>query len=83
MLVVEDALAEGQVFNVGSGRGVTVLDFVRVLAQKTNTQISPEIPGVYRMGTRAMRIEHFKAAVAGLETEERTQRNLRRLSCVA
>jgi dTDP-L-rhamnose 4-epimerase len=50
MLVVEDALAEGQVFNVGSGRGVTVLDFVRVLAQKTNTQISSEISGAYRLG---------------------------------
>ncbi len=50
MLVLDDPLANGQAFNVGSGRGVTVLDFVRVLAQKTRAQISPEIPGTYRAG---------------------------------
>jgi dTDP-L-rhamnose 4-epimerase len=50
MLVLEDTLADGQIFNVGSGRGVTVLDFVRVLTQKTKTRVAPEIPGAYRFG---------------------------------
>ena len=65
MLVVEDALAEGQVFNVGSGRGVTVLDFFRVLAQKTDTQISPKSRVPMAWGRSPCDIERFQAAGLG------------------
>jgi dTDP-L-rhamnose 4-epimerase len=63
LLVLEDTLADGQVFNVGSGRGVTVLDFLQVLIEKTGTRISPDISGLYRVGD----IRHGISSVSRLQ----------------
>jgi dTDP-L-rhamnose 4-epimerase len=63
LLAMEDARADGQVFNVGTGRGITVVDFVRVLTQKTKAQISPEISGTYRLGDA----RHAISSVARLQ----------------
>jgi dTDP-L-rhamnose 4-epimerase len=50
LLVLDDARADGQAFNVGSGRGTSVLEYARVLQRKMNSTITPAIPGTYRVG---------------------------------
>jgi dTDP-L-rhamnose 4-epimerase len=37
-------------FNVGGGRGVTVLEFARALARACGRAIEPEVPGEFRVG---------------------------------
>lgn len=50
LLVAEQDAANGQVFNVGSGVGTTVLDFVRTLGQVYGREASPELRGEFRPG---------------------------------
>lgn len=50
VLVLQDARADFQVFNVGGERAVTVLDYAHLLARKINPHIEPDVPGVYRFG---------------------------------
>jgi dTDP-L-rhamnose 4-epimerase len=50
LLVLDDPRAKGHAFNVGSGRATTVLDYARVLRQKMNAAVVPEIPGAFRVG---------------------------------
>jgi dTDP-L-rhamnose 4-epimerase len=49
-LVTRDPRAIGQVFNVGSGRPTTVLEYARKLAAKLGKAIEPVTPGIYRLG---------------------------------
>ena len=49
-LVTSDNRANGGVFNVGSGVATTVLEYATQLAQELETQIQPEIRGVFRRG---------------------------------
>ncbi len=50
-LVLEDARADYQAFNVGAGRTWTVLDFARTMAAAAGrTALEPVIPGEYRFG---------------------------------
>jgi len=50
IFVMEHDDAEFQVFNVGTGRGVSVLEFVRVLASKLGVEPQVEMPGEFRLG---------------------------------
>lgn len=50
VLVLRDARADFQVFNVGGERAVTVLEYANMLAEKINPHIVPSIPGLYRFG---------------------------------
>lgn len=50
LLALQDARADYQVFNVGSERPVTVLQYAQLLAEKINPRIEPRIPGLYRFG---------------------------------
>ena len=50
VLVMEDARANYQSFNVGGGRAVTVKDYARLIAQKLGKAIEPAIPGEFRFG---------------------------------
>ncbi|MEE9607065.1 MAG: SDR family NAD(P)-dependent oxidoreductase [Myxococcota bacterium] len=50
LLVLEDARAEGQVFNVGGGRAYTVLEFARIAAEVFGRRIEPKPSGLYRFG---------------------------------
>jgi dTDP-L-rhamnose 4-epimerase len=49
-LVLEDDRANFQVYNVGGGRAVTVLEFARIMLREFNSSLEPLIPGVYRLG---------------------------------
>jgi dTDP-L-rhamnose 4-epimerase len=50
MLVLKDARADFEAFNVGSGAGTTVLEYARLLSQTLGTDIQPVVPGKYRFG---------------------------------
>jgi dTDP-L-rhamnose 4-epimerase len=63
LLVVDDARANGQAFNVGSGHATSVLDYARVLREKMNAPLAPEIPGTYRVGD----VRHTVSSVAKLQ----------------
>jgi dTDP-L-rhamnose 4-epimerase len=64
VLVLEDPRAEGQTYNVGTGRGTTVLDYARLLMAKMNRQVSLEISGKYREGD----YRHSIPSIAKLQT---------------
>jgi dTDP-L-rhamnose 4-epimerase len=48
VLVAMDDRANGQVFNVGTGKATTVAEFARKLASAYGKKIEPETPGSYR-----------------------------------
>lgn len=50
LLVLEDARANYQAFNVGGDRQVSVLDYAELVARKASVAIQPELPGLYRFG---------------------------------
>jgi dTDP-L-rhamnose 4-epimerase len=50
LLALDHPKASGHVYNVGGGRGWTVLEVARILSSLAGTNIEPEIPGVYRVG---------------------------------
>jgi dTDP-L-rhamnose 4-epimerase len=50
ILVMEDPRADYQVFNVGGGRAVTVLEFARIILDEFDSDLEPLIPGEFRLG---------------------------------
>ncbi|MDQ3226827.1 MAG: NAD-dependent epimerase/dehydratase family protein [Chloroflexota bacterium] len=50
LLVASDARANGQVFNVGTGRAVAIGDLARLLAERLGKAIAPKMPGEFRPG---------------------------------
>jgi dTDP-L-rhamnose 4-epimerase len=50
VLVMEDSRADYQVFNVGGGRAVTVLEFARIMLNAFGSDLEPLIPGEFRLG---------------------------------
>jgi len=50
VLVMEDPRADYQVFNVGGGRAVTVLEFARIMLEAFDSDLEPLIPGEFRLG---------------------------------
>lgn len=64
LLVLENSLADWETFNVGTGRANSVLDYARVLLYRMHSRLSPEIPGIYRMGDA----RHNVSSIAKLES---------------
>ena len=50
LLVLEDPRADYQVFNVGGGRRVTVLQYAHLIAEQLGKSIEPLVPGKFRFG---------------------------------
>jgi dTDP-L-rhamnose 4-epimerase len=50
LLVLEDPRADYQVFNVGGGRAVTVLEFARLMIDAFQCDCEPAVPGEFRLG---------------------------------
>lgn len=63
LLVADDPRADGQVFNVGSGRATSVLEYARALRRKMNAPLAPKIPGVYRVGD----VRHTVSSIVKLQ----------------
>lgn len=73
LLAGEREAAVGQVFNIGSGRAVGILEVARVLAGLLGVDIEPEVTGRYRVGdirhctadiSRAQRLLGYEPKVA-------------------
>ena len=65
LLVMNDGRADQQIFNVGAGRQVTVLDIARTLDTLLGTGIEPEIVGKFRRGD----VRHCFADITRIKTE--------------
>lgn len=50
VLALEEDRANYQAYNVGGGRGVTVVEFARVMIQATGHDLTPDITQEYRFG---------------------------------
>jgi len=50
VLAMESETDDHRVFNVGGGRGVTVLEFAQMMLAAYKSSLEPEIPGVFRIG---------------------------------
>ncbi len=50
VLVLQDPRADYQVFNVGGGRAISVIEFARLVARRMGVNIAPEMPGQFRFG---------------------------------
>jgi len=50
VLVLEDARADYQVFNVGGGRAITVEEYARRIARQLGKAVEPVVPGEFRFG---------------------------------
>lgn len=50
LLVLERAETDFQVFNVGGGRPVTVLEFARIMLEAFGSDLEPIVPGEFRLG---------------------------------
>ncbi len=50
VLVMEDSRADYEVFNVGSGQAVTVLDYGRLVAEVLRLEQTLQVPGEFRFG---------------------------------
>ncbi len=50
ILAIEDPRADYQVFHVGGGRAVTVLEFARIMLDAFKSDLEPLVPGEFRLG---------------------------------
>ena len=50
MLVFENDAADGQAFNVGSGRATSVLEYAQLVREKVGNAVESRLPGEYRTG---------------------------------
>jgi dTDP-L-rhamnose 4-epimerase len=50
ILALEKPEADFQVFNVGGGRAVTVLEFAGIMLKALNSKMEPLVPGEFRLG---------------------------------
>ncbi len=78
LLVLEDDRADYQAFNVGSGRGYTVLDFYRKVQEVTGKNIDPIIAKYYRYGdTRHISSDISKLKSLGWEPNVPIEESIR------
>jgi dTDP-L-rhamnose 4-epimerase len=78
LLVLEKDEANYQVFNVGGGRPVSVLDFARIMIEETGSKVEPVIPGQFRMGdTRHTVSDISKLKKLGWEPKIPVEKNVR------
>lgn len=78
LLVLEDDRADYQAFNVGRGRGYTVLDFYRKVQEVTGKNIAPIIAKYYRYGdTRHISSDISKLKSLGWEPKIPIEESIR------
>jgi len=78
VLVLEQPAADFQVFNVGGGRAVTVLEFARLMLDALGSRLEPEIAGEFRLGdTRHTVSDISKLRALGWEPAIPVKENVR------
>jgi dTDP-L-rhamnose 4-epimerase len=79
VLVMEDDSVDGEVFNVGTGVGTSVLDFACLLRDAYGVDVDPAMPGEYRpMDFRHLIADNSKMRALGWEPEVRVADGVRR-----
>ena len=63
LAVLDDPRADGQAFNVGSGRATAASEYARVLMQRSGSRMTPQILGLYRLGD----VRNAVSSIAKLE----------------
>jgi dTDP-L-rhamnose 4-epimerase len=77
VLAFERPEANFQVFNVGGGRAVTVLEFARLMLREFESELEPLVPGIYRIGdTRHTVSDISKLRTLGWEPEIPVEQNV-------
>jgi dTDP-L-rhamnose 4-epimerase len=79
LLVLEDARADFQAFNVGAGQAWTVLEFARLMAEAAGRpDLEPQLLGEYRFGdTRHVISDISKLRALGWEPQGRPEQSAR------
>ena len=63
LLVLERQAADGEVFNVGGDRAVTVLEYAGMLCELLGAELEPEMSGEFRLGD----VRHIRSDVSKLK----------------
>jgi dTDP-L-rhamnose 4-epimerase len=50
VVALEHPAADGVALNVGGGRGITVLEFAELMIRASGVDVSPDVPGEFRLG---------------------------------
>jgi len=78
VLALESPQADFQVLNVGGGRGVTVLEFARMMLDAFGSSMEPEVPGEFRVGdTRHTISDISRMRTLGWEPATPVEENVR------
>jgi len=78
VLVMEDPRADFQVFNVGGGRAVTVLEFAGMMIEALGSGLEPEVKGEFRLGdTRHTVSDISRLRALGWEPQIPVEQNVR------
>ena len=78
VLVMEDKRADFGVFNAGGGRAVTVLEFAEIMIREFGANLTPLVPGEFRLGdTRHTISSNSKLAALGWEPVIPVEQNVR------
>jgi len=78
VLVMEDPRADFQVFNVGGGRAVTVLEFAHIMLNEFDSDLKPLVPSEFRLGdTRHTVSDISKLRALGWEPIISVEQNVR------
>jgi len=78
VLVMENPRADFQVFNVGGGRAVTVLEFANMMIETFGSELKPEMKGEFRLGdTRHTVSDISRLRALGWEPSIPVEQNVR------
>ena len=79
LFVVDRPEADFEVFNVGTGRAVSVLDLVAEIARQLGRTVEPEVVGQFRLGdVRRFCPDVHKLAALGWSSQDRIDTTVRR-----
>jgi dTDP-L-rhamnose 4-epimerase len=77
VLAFERPEANFQVYNVGGGRAVSVLEFARLMLREFESDMEPQVPGIYRIGdTRHTVSDISRLRSLGWEPEISVEQNV-------
>jgi dTDP-L-rhamnose 4-epimerase len=77
VLMIEDERADHQVFNVGGGRAVTVLEIASMMLKAFGSALEPVIPGEFRLGDTRHTVSDISGLRAlGWEPETPVENNI-------
>ena len=78
VIALENPAADGQAYNVGGGRAITVFEFARLMLTAAGSDLEPLVPGEFRLGdTRHTVSEISRMRALGWEPTIPVEQNVR------